>query len=77
MIPKRERNNDATLNEMSDKPSDQLDMKNSVEIPLAGQSTEGGAKKPPWLVLKKYVNSKNVRRLLKAVQVVRIDYLLM
>ncbi|XP_062542897.1 uncharacterized protein LOC134210696 [Armigeres subalbatus] len=54
---------------MSDKPSDQLDMKNSVEIPLAGQSTEGGAKKPPWLVLKKYVNSKNVRRLLKAVQV--------
>lgn len=60
---------DATLIEMSDKPSDQTDMKNSVEIPLAGQSTEGAAKKPPWLVLKKYVNAKNVRRLLKVGQV--------
>ena len=67
---------DATLIEMSDKPSDQTDMKNSVEIPLAGQSTEGAAKKPPWLVLKKYVNAKNVRRLLKVGQVVRFEIFL-
>ncbi|XP_065090394.1 uncharacterized protein LOC135711469 [Ochlerotatus camptorhynchus] len=54
---------------MSDKPNDQTEVKNSVEIPLAGQSTEAGAKKPPWLALKKYVNAKNVRRLLKIGQV--------